>query len=53
MDKAGNEGSFDDDENEIDAIICTAILFGRDESIDLKRLEERMKKGCVCRCWIC
>ena len=36
-----------DNENGIDAITSTVISIGRDDSIELEWLEERMKKGRV------
>jgi len=47
LEKAGRKGSFADDGDGVDAILSTAISFGKDESMELERLEERMKKGCV------
>jgi len=36
-----------DDKNGIDAITSTAILFGKDESMELEWFEERIKRVCV------
>ena len=47
LEKAGRKGSFADDGDGVDVIMCTAISFGKDESMDLERLEERMNKDCV------
>ena len=45
--EGGRKGSFADDKNGIGIITSMAISFGRDKLMDLKRLEERMKKGWV------
>ena len=49
--EGGRKGSFADDGNGVDVILSTTIFFGKEELMELERLEDRMKKDCV-RLWL-